>query len=85
MLPQKVYIIPSADDTTGYSQVRVRLSTLPDRSGMALHTISLGCQNEGLITRMGLRKRERGRETRVTATNRLHSRPPHGVLETSLG
>ena len=49
MSPQKVYIIP-ADDTT----VKCDCATLPDRSGMALHTISLGCQNEGLITRMGL-------------------------------
>ena len=57
MSPQKVYIIP-ADDTT----VKCDCATLPDRSGMALHTISLGCQNEGLITRMGLVEGERGRD-----------------------
>ena len=66
------------------SSVTVLHSTLPDRSGMALHTISLGCQNEGLITRMGLMKKEGGRETRVTATNRLHSRTLHAVFETPL-
>ena len=49
----KVYII-LADDTTINT-------TVPDRSGMALHTISLGCQNEGLITRMGLREGKKER------------------------